>query len=203
MIAGIQSSERKGHALLLMAVGALVACGHGALPALMGGFPDGGSADGGSPDLRGGWAWANPQPFGDDVASLWSPAAGDGWAGTTSRLLQFDGAAWSSVDFDRVLSISGRGTDDVWVTTGPSVFHWDGTSWTEVVAPRPLVLALLAPEESTDVWALGFDPNGAAVEGGTLFRYSNGSWAPASDDRDLRALSASPDREISATGWYF
>lgn len=111
-------------------------------------------------------AWAVGARRGED---------GTGWRPAVAR---FDGAAWTwttppdlGSEYPGITKVVPVGPDDVWVMAAGGLAHWDGSGWTVIDGPGRI--ADLAVDGTGTPWVVT-----AYYDGGTLHRYSGGTWQP-------------------------
>lgn len=163
-----------------------------------------------------------------DIWAVGTTAGGSGFNRTLAE--HWNGSIWTIVStpnfsaFDNdLLGVAAISTTDVWAigaygTSGnPPVanpktmaLHWDGVSWTQVATLDPTswsVLLDVTAFSPTDVWAVGYDWNGAETL--TLAEHWNGTvWAvtptPSPNaslgDNYLFSVSAFSSTDVWATG---
>jgi hypothetical protein len=134
---------------------------------------------------------------GTSDSDIWLVEAGT--TGTTSRLLHYNGTAWSEVVTGAsypVLAVAALAPDNVHVTAGEGrLLHFDGTAWTETAVP------VLAP--LTYITATAYDDVIAASER-DLAHFNGIAWSTmrtpvdflpnTSDYIPIAGLQASPGR---------
>jgi hypothetical protein len=147
-----------------------------------------------------------------NFARAWGADAQHVWAvGSSEAIIFFDGNNWSAPLLPRMTgnhfeSVWGTSATDVWVVGGNSSddrqlrFHWNGLAWSEqpnVVATGLHAMAGGAPGE---IWAAAHRKD---FEGGTMWRFANGTWAPFDDMLEARivAMDGTPARGLWASGW--
>lgn len=96
-----------------------------------------------------------------DVAAVWGSSASDVWLASTSKVLHWNGATWSSTTVvGSMQGLSGTGPSDVWLATeGAYLKHYTGSGWPTVMPTggSATVFAVLAVSP-TEVWSSSGPP---------------------------------------------
>jgi hypothetical protein len=157
----------------------------------------------------------------DDVAAddIWAVGVGTGG----SRLLHWDGLAWSMVPGPNGQPYSSTLTDvdalsasDVWAVgfyfsqfgvANTLILHWDGSQWAIVPSPDNGSLYGVAALSANDIWAVGLSSN---YPYRTLIVHWNGSqWSVVpnpnigSGSNVLHSVAAATADDVWAVGEYF
>lgn len=118
-----------------------------------------------------------------DLRSVWGSSPTDVYAvggGTAATVLHYNGIAWSPVGIGSVSPVTmlsgvdGTGPSDVWIVGGNSpnatIAHWNGATWT-------VQTSLGFGVSFADVYAPMPGTVIAVGAGGTIRRYSGGTWS--------------------------
>lgn len=153
---------------------------------------------------------------GSSRSDVWAVGKAD--SGAVGLILHWDGSSWHrirqpnlrQVVLYSVVSISADdawAVGDSWPTGGAgAVFHWNGTHWRPVTYPAGSYFSVAAGGPD-DVWAVGFTRTGKFLT--TVTSHWDGqSWTqipspdPDSVQNMLQGVTALPDGQAWATGWY-
>jgi hypothetical protein len=159
--------------------------------------------------------WAQvANPLADPRSGLnavWGSGPGDVWAvggddpaGTQSRVLHWNGTAWSEVahpNQQMLRALWGSGPSDVWAagSVGGALLHWDGSAWAEGPGCGLAFVHGLWGSGPLDAWLVGFDD--LARKAG-LCHWDGATWEPVESGSSavLRGVWGSGSGEVWAVG---
>jgi hypothetical protein len=127
----------------------------------------------------------------DDAWAVGAQNVDGAWRAAVAR---FDGTSWTwttppdlTTGYPGIGKVVPVGPDDVWVMGISRLAHWNGTAWTVIDAPGRI--ADFAVDGSETPWVAT-----PSIDGGTLHRYSGGTWQPVAVPAGTRL------NDIAATG---
>jgi hypothetical protein len=150
-----------------------------------------------------GGVWTSvPSPRGPallDSIAMVSPT--NGWAGSESGLIQYNGSSWQRVqtpaDSPNMAFITGiavHSPTDVWVL-GNVIEHYNGSAWQTIPdQPGPGLLRGVSMTSATDGWAVGGDSGRADIH-----RFSDGRWQQVDSPTDAPLWAIAMDSP--SDGW--
>jgi hypothetical protein len=138
----------------------------------------------------------------DEYIDIWGTGPTAMWIATPTRVLAFDGSAWTPVGTvtGTPIALRGTGPSDLWLATreGP-LLHYKGAGWVATDSPAGANIEFLDANATDDVWAIGYatgDPGTAVIAhyDGTAWR----QWVTPQDHENVVASSAPNDAWVGA-----
>ncbi len=141
------------------------------------------------------WEWVSSENM-ESIRALWGTGPDEMFALATTRLLHYDGSAWSSIYDGSVLTdLWGFAADDLWVTAYGMVRHWNGTTWEQWDMPSANL---------STVWGLAQDDVWVGGVFGVLRHYDGETWENLDQSTSLAVTgiwgNATDDVYFSVTG---